>query len=150
MHITYHFYRWWNWSIGIYLWWWTRVFHWSGCVVSYRLATRFHIHSLVLWLIHLLALLQRKHYIPDSAIDFLPKLLSTFFSILCQFYPEISPVVYSFPVTLYRMRQLLNIQEGSFIRYVTCPECSEVYKYDDCIETCGSTKKGKKCKSCGS
>jgi hypothetical protein len=38
------------------------------------------------------------------------------------------------------MHQLLQIQEGSFICYVTCPECSEVYKYD-CIETSGSTKR---------
>ena len=41
------------------------------------------------------------------------------------------------------MHQLLNIQEGSFVRYVTCPECSEVYKYNKWIETYGSTRKGK-------
>lgn len=108
------------------------------------------VHTLVIWLIHLLALLQKKHYIPDTAIDFLLKLFATFLSVMCRFYPEISPIVNSFPGTLYRMRQILKIQEGSFIRYVTCPECSEVYTYDECIETCGSTKKGKKCKLCGS
>ena len=103
-----------------------------------------NVHCIVLWIIHLLALLQKKNYIPDTAIDFL---LLPLFHVLCRFYPEISPIVSG---TLYRMHQILKIQEGSFVRYVTCPECSEVYKYDDCIVICGRTKKSKKCKSCGS
>ena len=59
----------------------------------------------------------------------------------------ISPVVDTFPGSLHRMRQLLK---GDFVRYVTCPKCDEVYRYDDAVEVCGTMRTGKPCKSCGS
>ena len=103
-----------------------------------------------MWFIHLLALLQKKHYIPDTAIEFILKLLTVFFAVLCRLYPVISPVVDTFPGSLHRMRQLLKVDEGGFVRYVTCPKCDEVYRYDDAVEVCGTMRTGKPCKSCGS
>lgn len=109
-----------------------------------------NVHGLMMWFVHLLALLQKKHYIPDTAIDFLLKLLAVFFTVLRRLYPEISPVVDIFPGTIYQMRQFLKLGKGTFVRYVTCPKCSKVYKYDDCVETCGRMKKSKPCRLCGS
>ena len=98
-----------------------------------------------MWFIHLLALLQKKHYIPDTAIEFILKLLAVFFAVLCRLYPVISPVVDTFPGSLHRMRQLLKVDKGGFVRYVTCPKCDEVYRYDDSVEICGTMRKGKPC-----
>ena len=42
--------------------------------------------SLVLWVVHFIALLQRKHYIPDSAISLLLQFLSILFKIMGPFH----------------------------------------------------------------
>ena len=50
-------------------------------------------YALTVWFVNLLALLQRKHYIPDTAINLFLKLLFIFLTLLSQLYPAMSEVV---------------------------------------------------------
>ena len=70
--------------------------------------------------------------------------MSIFFKVLSRFSPQLVTFSEQFPSTLYKF---LGTRNDSFVRYVTCEKCSEVYKYDDCIETVGATVIPKLCKN---
>lgn len=91
--------------------------------------------KLVLWLVYFLNLLQKKHYIPNSALSLLISFLALFFNVLCRISPQVSGISKHFPSTLHQMQKLLGASNMSFTRYVTCEKCYAVYKYSDCIET---------------
>ena len=99
--------------------------------------------SQVVWLVYLIVCLQRKHYIPDSAISFLLQIIYIFLKVLSKLNPSISDVVKCFPSTLHKMHNLLGLKSTSFTKYVTCPKCSEVYLFSECIEMTVSTKGSK-------
>ena len=46
-----------------------------------------------------------------------------------------------FPHTLYRAKKFVGRLHENFIRFVTCPSCHKLYKYEDCITTDISSKK---------
>ena len=84
-------------------------------------------YVLTVWFINLLALLQRKHFIPDAAISLLLKLLLIFLTLLSQLYPNVSEIVEVFPKSFYQMQIFLGINQTSFIHYVCCQKCSRIY-----------------------
>ena len=104
--------------------------------------------SQVVWLVFLIGCLQRKHYIPDSAISLLLQIIYIFLKVLSKLNPSISDVVKCFPSTLHKMHNLLGLKSTSFTKYVTCPKCSEVYLFSECIEKTGSSKRSKQCRNC--
>lgn len=104
---------------------------------------------LISWFIYLLALLQRKHFIPDTAIEFFLRLLSVLFAALARLYPALVAFVTIFPRSLYQMRRFLKLEKNSFVRYVTCPKCSEICKCEDCVEIKGTKRMSKPCSICG-
>ena len=100
---------------------------------------------LVTWLLYLIALIQRKHYVPDAAVSLLLKVLSMFFILLGRLHPQLPEIAENFPTTIYSMQISLNIQKEVFTRYVTCPKCNEVYPIADCVENSGTSKSSKHC-----
>ena len=103
--------------------------------------------ALVIWLVYCIALIQKKHFLPDSAVSFLLLVLWTFLGILGRLHPQISKLTSSFPSTLHKMHLLLSINahhEG-FIRFVVCPKCNAVYHFKDCIDSSSPRKKSKRC-----
>ena len=74
--------------------------------------------SQVVWLVYLIGCLQRKHYIPDSAVSFLLQIFYIFFKVLSKLNPSISDVVKCFPSTRYKMHNLLGLKSTSFTKYV--------------------------------
>ena len=104
--------------------------------------------TLVTWLVYLIATLQRKHYISNTAIAVLLKILSLVFVVLSRMYPQLSDIPNLLPTTMYSLRGFLKTETGSFKRYVSCPNCHEVHNYKDCIKRCGTKETSEKC-SCG-
>lgn len=100
----------------------------------------------LLWLVHFLALLQKKHFIPDAALILLLRFLTIFFKILSRISPQLVTLSQQFPPTLYKFHKLLGTRQKSFTRYVVCPNCSLVYKYEDCLEKVGTSLVPKLCK----
>ena len=94
--------------------------------------------KLLLWLVHFLALLQKKHFLPDAALALLLRFLSIFFTVLGRLSPQLTGFSEQFPPTLYKFHKMLGTRKERFVRYVTCEKCSMVYKYEDCIEKVGT------------
>ena len=94
---------------------------------------------LLLWLVHFIALLQKRHFLPDAALVLLLRFFAIFFNILSGISPQLTSFSQQFPPGLYKFHKLLGArQEEAFVRYVVCPICSMVYNYDDCLERNGT------------
>ena len=89
--------------------------------------------------------IQRKHYVLDTAVGLLQKVLSVFFFVLGLLYPELLDIAKSFPTTVYSLQKLLGVRKDIFVRYVTCPKCYAIYQYSQCIEVSGTRKSSKCC-----
>ena len=57
-------------------------------------------HSLVHWLAYCIALLQKRHCVPNAAIASLLLFLSVFWGVLSKIAPQVSGIVANFPRTL--------------------------------------------------
>lgn len=69
-------------------------------------------HSpLVTWLVYLIAVLQRKHYISNTAVAVLLKILSLFFTVLSRMHPQLSDIA-----SLYSLRFFLKSDTPSCTR----------------------------------
>ena len=98
-----------------------------------------------MWLVNLIAHIQRKHYVLDTAVSLLLKVLSVFFFVLGRLHPELLDIAKAFPTTVYSLQKLLGVQKDMFVRYVTCPNCNTIYQYSQCIEISGTQKCSKRC-----
>ena len=84
---------------------------------------------LVIWIVYFLALLQKKHFLPNAALSLLLHFFSVFFKILGSLSHQLKQFSNHFPHTLYKFHTLLGTRQATdFIRYVVCPGCSMVYK----------------------
>ena len=82
--------------------------------------------SLVMWLCLFLKLLQKKHYIPDTAIQLLLSCLTMVLKVLTR---QVAKVSEYFPSSLHKLNQLTGSQNESFD--VVCGKCYTVYEYKD-------------------
>lgn len=51
-----------------------------------------------------------------------------------------------FPNSHYKLKKALGLLGDDFIKYVVCPKCKTLYKFEDCIETRSGQKVSAKCK----
>ena len=102
-------------------------------------------HPLILWIVYFIALLQKKHYIPNTAISLLLKFLYTVFMILSKTTPNLE-FFKQFPKSFYQMQKILDTKTQAFQRYVVCEKCSSIYEYDSCLEIIGTRRIPKLCK----
>ena len=76
---------------------------------------------LVIWTVYFLALLQKKHFLPDAALSLLLHFFSVFFKILGSLSPQLKQFSNHFPPTLYKFHTLLGTRQATdFIKYVVC------------------------------
>lgn len=109
-------------------------------------ATSMSCPPLVLWIVHFLAVLQRKCNLTKTAVALLLQFLKIFFTVLARIAPALSDINKHFPPTIYQMEKLLGINEEALIRYVVCSKCYSVYNYNDCITEAGSTQVARLCR----
>ena len=77
--------------------------------------------TIVLWLLHFLVSLQRKHAIPAVALNALLKFLSTVFRVLSPFSEMMATIAKECPSSLYYLHKKLGIKKDDFLKYVVCP-----------------------------
>ena len=66
--------------------------------------------------LHFLALLQKKYFLPDAALNLLLHFLYIFFKVLYHLSPhnQLARIVDDFPTTMYKFHKLLYAQTNSF------------------------------------
>lgn len=94
------------------------------------------VNSLVFWLLYFLLLWQATCHLSDNGLVRLLKFLISWLKVLGV---EISSEVFEnvlliFPGSLYLVRQFLNLDRDNFNKFVVCPKCTKLYKYDSCLE----------------
>ena len=94
-------------------------------------------NTLILWLCHFLARLQKRHYVPDVVVQLLLSFLSVFLRVVGQLLPQLSGLSDSFPPTLYKLQKIVCTPHP-FVRYVSCEKCYTIYELTECIRKNGT------------
>lgn len=105
------------------------------------------VNSLLFWLLYFLLLWQATCHLSDNGLVWLLKFLISWLKVLGV---EISGEVFEnvllcFPGSLYLVRQFLNLDRNDFNKFVVCPKCTKLYKYDSCLEMVNERQVAKKC-----
>ena len=105
------------------------------------------VNSLLFWLLYFLLLWQATCHLSDNGLVWLLKFLISWLKVLAV---EISSEVFEnvllcFPGSLYLVRQFLNLDRDDFSKFVVCPKCTKLYKYDSCLEMVNGRQVAKKC-----
>ena len=74
--------------------------------------------AIIVWTCHFVKLLQKKHYLSDTAIQLLIAFLAILFNVLSRFAPQISKMAGYFPSTIYKLNQLVGEPNDFFVRDV--------------------------------
>ena len=103
--------------------------------------------TIVLWVLHFLIALQRKHAISAVALNALLKFLCAVFKLLSPFSEVMATMAREFPSSLYGVHKRIGIMNDDFLKYVVCPDdsCCALYAYNECIESRGSHQTTKTC-----
>ena len=96
-------------------------------------------HSIVTLLSVLIAVWSYQYNIAHNALNALLQLLGLFFSLLSSICSSISFVVSFFPPLVYKLKCFLQLKD-EFSKFVVCPKCHSLYKFEDCFEVIGSKK----------
>ena len=104
--------------------------------------------SLSVYTIVFLLQLQVTHGISNNAINDIFKFFKKVLKLLTDAANNLSVEKYfrTFPPTLYAALKRVNVNAKSFQEYPVCPGCKSVYTLEECVETCGSIRRAKKCK----
>ena len=101
--------------------------------------------SVVKFLALMIAKWSYRYNITASALSALLKLLKLFLLALCTFSSFAKSLLSIFPSTVFTLKSFLSVRENDFVKYVVCPSCHSLYKYDICFETIGGTRQPKAC-----
>lgn len=104
------------------------------------------IESLVMWLMLFLCSWQSTYSITDTALSVIIKFLCRFFWLMGAFDSTMATVARLFPNSHYKLRKGLGLYGDSFIKYVVCPKCKSIYKFEDCVQTRSGQKVSGRCK----
>ena len=99
------------------------------------------------WFVYFLLIWQATCHLSDNGLIWLLKFLVSWLKVLGV---EISSEVFenlllSFPGSLYLVRQFLNLDRDDFNKFVVCPKCTKLYKYDSCLVMVNNRQVAKRC-----
>ena len=105
------------------------------------------VNLLVFWFLYFLLVWQATCHLSDNGLLWLLKFLVSWLKVLGV---EISSEVFEnlllcFPGSLYLVRQFLNLDRDDFNKFVVCPKCTKLYKYDACLEIVNNRQVPKRC-----
>lgn len=83
--------------------------------------------------------------ISDSAIEFLLCGLGKIFAIAATTSTLFASILSVFPRTLYALRKEVGLKTDAFTKYVVCPTCHSIYRFEDSYKIVGIVKISKKC-----
>lgn len=100
--------------------------------------------AIIKWTVGFLLFWQAKHFISNSSMNVMAKFLSALFNVLGYFSPILAEIGDSF-YTAYKELCKGTDAEHAFTKYVVCPKCNQLYKYDDCKENEGEVIRSRTC-----
>ena len=83
--------------------------------------------------------------IPDNALDFLLLALERFFQAASFSNHWFAASALAFPGSIYLFRKEIGLVGDKFTKYVVCPTCCAIYKFEDSYRTVGLRKISKTC-----
>lgn len=103
--------------------------------------------SFVKWIAVLILGFQAAFVLPYNATQWLFTFLHILFTALRTVCPTpfILAVCTLLPGSLYLAWRLLKVDEDEFIRYVVCPKCDSIYRFEECIIKSGTQLLSKRC-----
>ena len=101
----------------------------------------------VKWIAALILGFQAAYVLPNSATQWLFTFLHILFATLRTVCPTpfLLAVCALLPGSLYLAWRLLKVDEDEFIRYVVCPKCDSIYRFEECIIQSGTQLLSKHC-----
>lgn len=105
------------------------------------------VNSLIFWFVYFLLIWQATCHLSDNGMAWLLRFLVSWLKVLGI---EISndvfeKIILSFPGSLYLVRQFLNFDRDNFNKFVVCPKCTKLYKYDSCLTMVNNRQVAKTC-----
>ena len=73
--------------------------------------------------------------ISAAALNHLIQFLHYMFSLLSSTSTDIAALETVFPTSLYMIKKKFNLLKDPFEKYVICPKCVSLYKYEECFQT---------------
>ena len=98
---------------------------------------------LCMWLVCYLTHLQAVFHLPYATMQSILKFLSAFFTVLSKISPVCSTIAKKFPGSLHLLHT--SVTQQSFIKYVVCKKCHNIYTLNNCIEGSGAYQRGRMC-----
>ena len=96
-------------------------------------------------LVVMLAYFWTYFHISDNGMEFLLAGLKRCFEISALSSQWMAGLAIAFPGSLYYFRKEIGLVNDAFMKYVVCPKCHALYKFDDCYHTVGLTRVTNKC-----
>lgn len=104
-------------------------------------------NSLIFWFVYFLLIWQATCHLSDNGLAWLLRFLVSWLKVLgIEVSNEVfEQLILTFPGSLYLVRKFLNVDRDDFTKFVVCPKCTKLYKYDSCLTMIGNRQVAKKC-----
>lgn len=105
------------------------------------------VNSLIFWFVYFLLIWQATCHLIDNGMAWLLCFLVSWLKVLgIEISNEVfEKIILSFPGSLYLVRQFLNFDRDNFNKFVVCPKCTKLYKYDSCLTMVNNRQVAKTC-----
>ena len=96
--------------------------------------------SLIWWIALFVSLFQTLHFIPERAIGWLLHFFSALLRYLGKYSEFIQEVAVAFPSSVYLMNKYMGKRDilNGFHKFVVCPKCHSIYKFEETFDKRGS------------
>ena len=91
-------------------------------------------YQFVLWILASLMHLQNKYFLSNMCLIKLLQLFSQVFHIIGKISSFFSTVSNLFPHSIYRFREMIKFDRDDFVKYIVCPNCASLYRYEDVVQ----------------
>lgn len=88
--------------------------------------------TIIRWVLLFLCLWASFCSISDNALEILLVFIRAVFDSLATVFPVVAGFAAMFPQSLHLFRKHLGIDNDKFRKYVVCPKCHSLYKFEDC------------------
>ena len=83
--------------------------------------------------------------ISDGAMEFLLSGLKKILEVAAMTNNWFTAIAFGFPGSLYYFRKEIGLVRDTFTKYVVCPKCHALYKFENCYRTVGNKNESKTC-----
>ena len=99
------------------------------------------VNSLIFWFVYFLLIWQATCHLSDNGMAWLLRFLVSWLKVL----GIKEKIILSFSGSLYLVRQFLNFDRDNSNKFVVCPKCTKLYKYNSCLTMVNNRQVAKTC-----